>query len=129
LTTDNNVSDDDTAETIAGTINSHMANLLLQTAAMIEASRTQVNASLQQMAATQAQLQQQQQHMMQQMAMMSFAPQQVAAPVQYNPMFQQQYDTRYAVPPGTGGTRSDVDGAVPVEDEADVDAAGEAEDE
>jgi hypothetical protein len=103
LTTDDDVSDNDTAETLAGTISLHMANLSLQTAATIEASRTQVNASLQQMAATQAQLQQQQQHMMQQMVMMLFAPQQVAAPVQYNPMFQQQYDTRYAVP-GTGGT-------------------------
>ncbi len=44
------VSDNDTAETIAGTTNSHMANLLLQTAATIEASRMQVNATLQQMA-------------------------------------------------------------------------------
>ena len=56
-TADEDISDDDTAETIAGTINSHMANLSLQTAATLEASRTQVNASLQQMAATQAQLQ------------------------------------------------------------------------
>jgi hypothetical protein len=56
-TADEDISDDDTAETIAGTINWHMANLSLQTAATLEASRTQVNASLQQMAATQAQLQ------------------------------------------------------------------------
>jgi hypothetical protein len=47
---EDNVSDDNMAETIAGTINLHMANLLLQTAATIEASRTQVNATLQQMA-------------------------------------------------------------------------------
>ena len=56
-TADEDVLDNDTAETIAGTINSHMANLSLQTAVTLEASRTQVNASLQQMAATQAQLQ------------------------------------------------------------------------
>jgi hypothetical protein len=73
---EDDVSDDDTAETIAGMINLHMANLSLQTAATIEASRTQVNATLQQMATNQAQLQQQQQQMMQQMAMMSFTHQQ-----------------------------------------------------
>ncbi len=73
---EDNVADNDTAETIAGTINLHMANLSLQTAATIEASRTQVNATLQQMATNEAQLQQQQQQMMQQMAMMSFAPRQ-----------------------------------------------------
>jgi hypothetical protein len=56
----------------------HMANLLLQTMATIKASRTQVNATLQQMATNQSQLQQQQQQMMQQMAMMLFAPQQNA---------------------------------------------------
>jgi len=39
-------SDNDMAETIAGTIYLHMANLLLQTAATIEASRMQVNATL-----------------------------------------------------------------------------------
>jgi hypothetical protein len=76
---EDDVSDDNTAETIAGTINLHMANLLLQTAATIEASRTQVNATLQQMATNQAQLQQQQQQMMQQMAMMLFACQQNAS--------------------------------------------------
>jgi hypothetical protein len=58
-------SDNDMAETIAGTIYLHMANLLLQTAATIKARRTQVNAILQQMATNQAQLQQQQQQMMQ----------------------------------------------------------------
>jgi hypothetical protein len=41
------VSDDDTAETIAGTISSHSANLSMQTAATIEANTTQVNVSLQ----------------------------------------------------------------------------------
>ena len=75
-TADEEVSDDDTAETIAGTISSHMANLSLQTAATLEANRTEVNASLQQMAANQAQLHQQQQQMMHQMAMISFTPQQ-----------------------------------------------------
>jgi hypothetical protein len=43
---EDNVSDNNTAETIVGTINLHMANLLLQTAATIEASRMQVNATL-----------------------------------------------------------------------------------
>jgi hypothetical protein len=71
---EDDVSEDDTAETIMGTINLHMANLLLQTTATIKASRMQVNATLQQMATNQAQLQQQQQQMMQQMAMMLFAP-------------------------------------------------------
>ncbi len=56
---EDNVSDNNTAETIAGMINSYMANLSLQTAGTIEASRTQVNATLQQMASNQAQLQQQ----------------------------------------------------------------------
>jgi hypothetical protein len=42
----NNVSDDNTAETIAITINSHMANLSVQTAASLEANATQINASL-----------------------------------------------------------------------------------
>ncbi len=55
-----------------------MVNLSLQTAATIKASRTQVNATLQQMATLQAQLQQQQQQMMQQMAIMLFACQQNA---------------------------------------------------
>ncbi len=103
LTTNNDVSNNNMAKTIAGTISSHMANLLLQTAATINANKTQVNASLQQMEATQAQLQQQQQQMMQQMVMMSFTPQQVAAPaqyipapIQYNSMFQQQQGTWYA---------------------------------
>jgi hypothetical protein len=53
---EDDVSDDDTAEMIAGTINLHMANLSLQTVATIKASRTQVNATLQQMATNQAQL-------------------------------------------------------------------------
>jgi hypothetical protein len=75
---EDNVSDDNTAETIAGMINLHMANLSLQTVGTIEASRSQVNATLQQMAMNQAQLQQQQQQMMQQMAMMLFAPRQNA---------------------------------------------------
>jgi hypothetical protein len=54
---EDDVSDNDTAETIAGTINLHMANLSLQTAVTIKANRTQVNATLQQMATNQAQLQ------------------------------------------------------------------------
>jgi hypothetical protein len=67
---EDNVSDNDTAETITTTINSHMANLLVQTAASIEANATQINASLQQLATHNAQLHQQQQSLMQQMAML-----------------------------------------------------------
>jgi hypothetical protein len=51
-------SNNDTAETITGTISSHFANLSTQTAATIEANELQVNASLQQLAANNAQLQQ-----------------------------------------------------------------------
>jgi hypothetical protein len=54
--TDDDVLDDDTAETIAITINSHMANLLAQTAATLEADTTQINASLQQLTTNNAQL-------------------------------------------------------------------------
>ncbi len=59
--TEDYVSDDNTAETIAITINSHMANLSAQTAASLEANATQINASLQQLATNNAQLHQQQQ--------------------------------------------------------------------
>jgi hypothetical protein len=45
--TDKEVSEDDTAETITTTINSHMANLSAQTAASFDANATQINASLQ----------------------------------------------------------------------------------
>jgi hypothetical protein len=69
--TDDNVSDDDTAETIAITINSHMANLLAQTVASLEANATQINASLQQLTINNAQLHQQQQSLMQQMALLT----------------------------------------------------------
>jgi len=64
-------SDDDTTETIVGTINLHMANLTAQTAATISEHATQTNASLQQLAANTMQLYQQQQAMMNQMAMMT----------------------------------------------------------
>ncbi len=50
------VLDDDTANTIATTINSHMANLSVQTAASLEANTMQINASLQQLATNNAQL-------------------------------------------------------------------------
>jgi hypothetical protein len=43
---DNNILDDNTAETIAITINSHMDNLSAQTAASLEANMPQINASL-----------------------------------------------------------------------------------
>jgi hypothetical protein len=69
--TDKEVSDNDTAETITTTINSHMANLSAQTAASLNANATQINASLQQLATNNAQLHQQQQLMMQKMAMLT----------------------------------------------------------
>jgi hypothetical protein len=67
----NKDSDDDTADTIAGTINSPMANLTAQTTATLNKHTTQTNASLQQLAANNAQLHQQQHAIMNQMAMMS----------------------------------------------------------
>ncbi len=68
---EDNVLDDDTAETIATTINSHMANLSVQTAASLEANAMQINTSLQQLATTNMQLHQQQQSLMHQMAMLT----------------------------------------------------------
>jgi hypothetical protein len=67
----NKDSDDCTADTITGTINSHMANLTAQTTATLNEHSTQTNASFQQLAAINAQLYQQQQAIMNQMAMMS----------------------------------------------------------
>ena len=61
---EDDVLDNDTAETIATTINSHMANLSMQTAASLEANAMQINASLQQLATNNAQLHQQQQSLM-----------------------------------------------------------------
>ena len=68
--TTNDDSDDDTVETITGTINSHMANLMAQTAATINEHAVQTNASLQQLAANTTQLHQQQQAMMNQIALL-----------------------------------------------------------
>jgi hypothetical protein len=64
------ISNNDTAKTVADTISSHFTNLPAQTAHTIEANAVQVNASLQQLANNNAQLQQQQQAMMQQMALL-----------------------------------------------------------
>ena len=109
-------SNDDTAETIAGTINSHMANLTAQTAATINEHATQTNASLQQLAANTTQLHQQQQAMMNQMAMMTMnngaqAQQTTFArpPTQiYQPAALPQYQQGYSNTPqqfgGCGGT-------------------------
>jgi hypothetical protein len=70
-TADDNILDNDTAEIIATTINSHMANLSAQMAASLKANTSQINASLQQLANNNAQLHQQQQSLMQQMAMLT----------------------------------------------------------
>jgi hypothetical protein len=68
-----NFSNNNTAKTIAGTISSHFANLSTQMAVMIEVNTMQVNASFQQLANNNTQLQQQlqQQAIMQQMALLS----------------------------------------------------------
>jgi hypothetical protein len=58
---EDDVLDDDTTETIATTINSHMANLSMQMEASLEANATQINTSLQQLANNNVQLHQQQQ--------------------------------------------------------------------
>jgi hypothetical protein len=70
IATDDDLLDENTAETIAITINSHMANLSAQTVASLEANMTQINASHQQLATNNAQLHQQQQSLMQQMALL-----------------------------------------------------------
>ena len=67
----NEESNDDTANTIAGTITSHMAKIFEMTKASINEHTTQTNASLQQLAANTNQLQQQQQDIINQMAMMT----------------------------------------------------------
>ncbi len=64
----NKDSDNNTANTIAGTIDLHMANLSVQT---IAKHAMQTNASLQELAAKNAQLHQLQQAIMNQMGMMS----------------------------------------------------------
>jgi hypothetical protein len=104
----NKDSDNDTADTITGTIHLHMANLSVQTTATINAHTMQINASLQQLVVNTSQLDQQQQAIMNQMAMMSLrgayqgaaaavTPQQMAhAPPQIYPSpalphFQQGY--------------------------------------
>ncbi len=67
----NKDSDNDIKDTIAGTINSHMASLTAQTMATRNKHPAQRNVSLQQLAASNAQLHQQQQAIINQMAMMS----------------------------------------------------------
>ncbi len=113
-------SDDDTAKTIAGTINSHMANLTSQTAATINEHATQMNASLQQLAANTAQLHKQQQAMMNQMVMMTMnynaqasAAQQTFArpPTQmYQPAALPQYQQGYGNTPQQFGGRGGAGG-------------------
>jgi hypothetical protein len=63
-TTKEYVSDDNTAKTITGTINSHSTNLYEQMAASIEDNTSQANVSFQQLTINNTQLQQQQQAMM-----------------------------------------------------------------
>jgi hypothetical protein len=67
----NKDSDNDIADTIAGTIHLHMANLSAQRTATINEHATQTNASFQQLMANTSQLHQQQQVIMNQMSMVS----------------------------------------------------------
>ena len=69
--TTNEESNKDTANTITGTITSHMAKLSEMTMASINEHATQTNAFLQQLAANTNQLHQQQQDIINQMAMMT----------------------------------------------------------
>ncbi len=115
--TTNDDSDDNTAETIAGTINSHMANLTAHTAATINEHAVQTNASLQQLAANTMQLHQQHQAMMNQMAMLtmnnSAATQQIIpqAPTQiYQPVMLPQYQQGYGHTPQQFGGRGGAGG-------------------
>jgi hypothetical protein len=111
---------DDTAETIAGTINSHMVNLKAQMAATINKHATQTNASLQQLATNTTQLHHQQQAMMNQMAMMTMnndaqagAAQQTFArpPTQiYQPAALPQYQQGYGNTPQQFGGRGGAGG-------------------
>jgi hypothetical protein len=71
LSVEDEVSDDNTAETIVGTINTHMANLSTQITASIEANVTQIKTLLQQLATNNNQLNLQQQAILQQMAILS----------------------------------------------------------
>jgi hypothetical protein len=74
LSAKSNVSNDNTAKTIAGTTNAHMENLLAQTTASLEAKANQINALLQQLVANNNQLNQQKQVILQHMAMLSMNP-------------------------------------------------------
>jgi hypothetical protein len=71
LSAEDEVSDKDMAETIAGTMNLHMVSLYAQTTVSIEANAAKINALLQQLAANNNQLNLQQQTILQQMAMLS----------------------------------------------------------
>jgi hypothetical protein len=91
---DDDILDNNTAETIAITINSHMANLLVQTAASLEANATQINASLQQLTTNNVQLHQQQQLLMEQMALLT-----TNAATTCNNVYVSLPDQNYAPPP------------------------------
>jgi hypothetical protein len=113
-------SNNDTAETIAGTINLHMANLTAQTAATINKHATQMNASLQQLAANMTQLHQRQQAMMNRMGMMTMnysvqagvAQQTFARPStqMYQPAALPQYQHGYGNTPQQFGGRGGAGG-------------------
>jgi hypothetical protein len=79
LSTEDDVSDDGTAETVIDSINTHMANLsasvLTQSSASNDANTSVFNAAIQQMAANEAQRNADHTRMMQQFAMMSTTPQ------------------------------------------------------
>jgi hypothetical protein len=104
LSVEDEISDNDMAKTIAGTINLHMANLSAQTTSSIEANTTQINALLQQLAVVNNnQLNLQQQAILQQMTMLSTNPPPTMmartyvapAPHIFSPAFLQEYQQQY----------------------------------
>ena len=113
--TTNEESNEDTADTITGTITSHMAKLSEMTTASINEHATQTHASLQQLAANTNQLHQQQQDIINQMAMMTMnhgapatATQQTfacAPPPIYQPPALSQYQMGYNTPQQQFGGR------------------------
>jgi hypothetical protein len=88
-----------TEDTISETITLHMANLTAQTTATLNEHATQTNASLQQLAANNAQLHQQQQAIMNHMAMMSLGGAYQGAPAVMKPQQTAHIPPQIYLPP------------------------------
>ena len=118
----NEESNNNTSNTIASTITSHMAKLSEMTTASINEHATQTNASLQQLATSTNQLHQQQQDIINQMAVMTMnhgvlvpATQQTfaSAPLPiYQPQALPQYQMGYDIPQQEFGGRGTPGGQV-----------------